>query len=224
VSARPPRQGDVRLLDFRIAKNLQAHLYSDLMIYHMGIGLADNVTQGLAQGDMFRTTPLWGIGQRIFFLHDGRTNNLLDAIKAHISDQQDDQAKNGGQNSGTRVNRYPPSEATAVIRKFSVLSPKDQQAILEGSTSYIGFFCGLCDNCSDRVFTWMGEVMGSKFCSSKCCRGWFAPSWRTYYSLDVPLTPARLPCPQPTTGMEVTDCVGPLPKSDIIAPGAQSQH
>ena len=37
----------------------------------MGSGLADNVTQGLAQGDMFRTTPLWGIGQRPFFLHDG---------------------------------------------------------------------------------------------------------------------------------------------------------
>ena len=68
-------------------QNLPAHLYSDLLIHHMGRGLADNVTQGLAQGDMFRTTPLWGVGQRLFFLHDGRTNDLLAAIKAHASDQ-----------------------------------------------------------------------------------------------------------------------------------------
>ena len=34
---------------------------------------------------MFRTTPLWGIGQRLFFLHDGRTNDLLAAIAAHAS-------------------------------------------------------------------------------------------------------------------------------------------
>ena len=66
-------------------QNVPAHLYSDLLIHHMGSGLADNVTQGLAQGDMFRTTPLWGIGQRLFFLHDGRTNDLLAAIEAHAS-------------------------------------------------------------------------------------------------------------------------------------------
>jgi len=52
-------------------QNKQAHLYSDLLIHHMGTGLADNVTQGLAQGDMFRTTPLWGIGQRLFFCTTG---------------------------------------------------------------------------------------------------------------------------------------------------------
>ena len=34
----------------------------------------------LAEGDMFRTTPLWGIGKRLFFLHDGRTSDLLQAI------------------------------------------------------------------------------------------------------------------------------------------------
>ena len=34
-----------------------------------------------AQGDMFRTTPLWGIGQRLFFLHDGRTSDLLAGVR-----------------------------------------------------------------------------------------------------------------------------------------------
>lgn len=33
----------------------------------------------------FRTAPLWGVGQRIFLLHDGRTSNLLNAIRAHAS-------------------------------------------------------------------------------------------------------------------------------------------
>ena len=51
----------------------------------MGTGLADNVSQGGAGGDQFRTAPLWGLGQRIFFLHDGRTNNLVTVVNAHGS-------------------------------------------------------------------------------------------------------------------------------------------
>ena len=46
---------------------------------------ASNVSQGGAGGDQFRTAPLWGLGQRIFFLHDGRCSNLLCAIEAHES-------------------------------------------------------------------------------------------------------------------------------------------
>ena len=106
-------------------QNVEAHLYSDLLIHHMGPDLADNVTQGLAKGDMFRTTPLWGIGQRIFFLHDGRTKDLLQAIAAHAADDQDVRG------SSNRGNNYPPSEATAVIRKFNALRPVDKQAILD---------------------------------------------------------------------------------------------
>jgi hypothetical protein len=52
---------------------------------HMGPTLADNVIQGAAGPDEFRTAPLWGIGQRVFFLHDGRTNDLLQAIQLHAS-------------------------------------------------------------------------------------------------------------------------------------------
>jgi di-heme oxidoreductase (putative peroxidase) len=100
-----------------------AHLYSDLLIHHMGNGLADNITQGLAQGDMFRTTPLWGIGKRIFFLHDGRTSDLLVAIRAHASDQQ--------QPSVNGATGYPPSEADAVIQRFKALPAADKQAILD---------------------------------------------------------------------------------------------
>ena len=85
------------------------HPYSDLEIHHMGTGLTDNVSQGSAGGDQFRTAPLWGLGQRIFFLHDGRTNNLLTAIQAHAS-------------SG--------SEATQVVGIFNSLSATQQQDLL----------------------------------------------------------------------------------------------
>jgi len=51
----------------------------------MGSGLNDNVSQGGAGGDQFRTAPLWGLGQRIFLLHDGRTTDLPTAIRAHNS-------------------------------------------------------------------------------------------------------------------------------------------
>jgi CxxC motif-containing protein (DUF1111 family) len=83
--------------------------FSDLEIHHMGTGLADNVSQGGAGGDKFRTAPLWGLGQRIFLLHDGRTTNLLAAIQAHSS--------NG-------------SEANVVLSNFAALSASQQQDLL----------------------------------------------------------------------------------------------
>lgn len=105
-------------------QNLTVHPYTDLLVHHMGKGLADDITQGAATGDMFRTTPLWGAGQRIFFLHDGRTSDLLEAIQTHASnancdDRHHDQAC------------YGPSEANTVIRQFNALSKEDKQAILD---------------------------------------------------------------------------------------------
>jgi CxxC motif-containing protein (DUF1111 family) len=81
----------------------------------MGPRLADNVSQGAAGGDEFRTAPLWGLGQRIFFLHDGRTTDLVKAILSH---------------SSSRNNRYPGSEANAVIDNYWRLSVQDQQDLL----------------------------------------------------------------------------------------------
>jgi CxxC motif-containing protein (DUF1111 family) len=56
-------------------------LYSDLLVHDVSTG--DGIQQGLANGDQFRTAPLWGIGQRLFFLHDGRSTDLVDAINQH---------------------------------------------------------------------------------------------------------------------------------------------
>jgi CxxC motif-containing protein (DUF1111 family) len=56
-------------------------LFSDLLVHDVNTG--DGITQGLANGSQFRTSPLWGVGQRLFFLHDGRAANIVDAITAH---------------------------------------------------------------------------------------------------------------------------------------------
>jgi CxxC motif-containing protein (DUF1111 family) len=63
----------------------QANLYSDLLVHHMGTGLADGIVQGAAAGDEFRSAPLWGLGARLFFLHDGRTDDLTQTIQEHQS-------------------------------------------------------------------------------------------------------------------------------------------
>jgi CxxC motif-containing protein (DUF1111 family) len=88
---------------------VNANLFSDLLVHHMGANLADGVSQGGAGPDEFRSAPLWGLGQRIFFLHDGRSRDLVDAIQQHAS-------------SG--------SEANGVIQNFKRLSPQQQQDLL----------------------------------------------------------------------------------------------
>ena len=108
-------------------QNLTVHPFSDLLIHHMGKRLADDITQGLATGDMFRTTPLWGVGQRRFFLHDGRTDDLLTAIEAHSSSAADCDVGD----SQARSPCYGQSEANAVIAAFKALPAGDQQAILD---------------------------------------------------------------------------------------------
>src|SRR5262249_21340736 len=62
-------------------RNKTVNLFSDLLVHDIGTG--DGISQGLADGGSFRTAPLWGLGQRLFFLHDGSANNLVDVIDAH---------------------------------------------------------------------------------------------------------------------------------------------
>jgi CxxC motif-containing protein (DUF1111 family) len=70
------------------------HPYSDFLLHDMGseimdVGLNDNYVSGLARGNEWRTTPLWGIGLQekvnghTYFLHDGRARNLNEAILWH---------------------------------------------------------------------------------------------------------------------------------------------
>ena len=69
---------------------VDAHLYSDLLLHDMGPGLADNRPDGDASGSEWRTTPLWGtrlVGDFLngheFYLHDGRARSVDEAIRLH---------------------------------------------------------------------------------------------------------------------------------------------
>ena len=89
--------------------NKDVNLYSDLLLHDMGQGLADGIQQGQAGGRDFRTAPLWGLGQRLFFLHDGRTSDVRQAIFEHLSDG---------------------SEANGVVQRFIGLPDAKQQDLL----------------------------------------------------------------------------------------------
>ena len=89
--------------------NQAVNLYSDLLLHDMGVGLSDGVSQGEAGPREFRTAPLWGLGQRIFFLHDGRTSDLIATIRAH-------------QSLG--------SEANVVVNRFVNLTETQKQSLL----------------------------------------------------------------------------------------------
>jgi CxxC motif-containing protein (DUF1111 family) len=95
--------------------NVQANLFSDLLLHHVGPCLADNVTQGQAAGDEFRTAPLWGVGQRNFFMHDGRTSDIVQAVQDHFC---------------VGNSQYPASEANGVINNFNALPLSDQQDLI----------------------------------------------------------------------------------------------
>lgn len=69
--------------DIAALSNKTVPLYSDLLLHRMGGTLADGIQQGTSTGDQFRTAPLWGLGLRKFFLHDGRAATIEEAIVAH---------------------------------------------------------------------------------------------------------------------------------------------
>jgi len=111
-----PQMQTAPIMNSAVLQNRPVRMFSDLMLHRMGPGLADGISQGQAGPDEFRTTPLWGVGQRMFFLHDGRASDLMQAILAHASNA------GGG---------YPASEANGVIGNFNALPASDKQAILD---------------------------------------------------------------------------------------------
>ena len=92
---------------------VEAHLYSDLLLHDMGPELADNCPDGSADAYEWRTPPLFGLrlaadplGGTAFYLHDGRTTDLGEAIQLH-----------GG-------------EAEAARNRFVELSESDRKALI----------------------------------------------------------------------------------------------
>lgn len=87
--------------------------YTDLLLHDMGEGLADHRPEGLANGQEWRTAPLWGIGLteqvngHSMLLHDGRARSVLEAILWH-----------GGEAQASRdaVIAMPPEDRAALLR------------------------------------------------------------------------------------------------------------
>ncbi|MGD8175808.1 di-heme oxidoredictase family protein [Marinimicrobium sp. ARAG 43.8] len=99
---------------FAEARNQAIRPYTDMLLHDMGEGLADNFTEGLANGRMWRTPALWGIGYTRYvagdipvgYLHDGRARTLTEAILWH-----------GG-------------EAEVIKNRFIDLSGEERQSLL----------------------------------------------------------------------------------------------
>ena len=87
--------------------------YTDMLLHDMGPGLADNRPEGRANGQEWRTPPLWGIGLtetvsgHSYFLHDGRARSLLEAVLWHGGEAEAHKDK---------VINMPPDDRTALIR------------------------------------------------------------------------------------------------------------
>ncbi len=92
--------------------------FTDLLLHDMGPGLADNRPDGLANGQEWRTPPLWGIGLtetvsgHTYFLHDGRARNLTEAVLWHGGEAE--AARNG-------FAGLPPEDRAALIRFLEAL-------------------------------------------------------------------------------------------------------
>jgi CxxC motif-containing protein (DUF1111 family) len=76
--------------------NQRVNLFSDLLLHAMGAGLADGIEQGRAEGDEFRTAPLWGLSRRDRFMHDGGSNTIEKAILRHGGEAQNARDRFGG--------------------------------------------------------------------------------------------------------------------------------
>ena len=116
--------------------NLTYHPFSDFALHHMGGVLADGIKQGIAEADEFRTAPLWGVGPRLFFLHDGRTTDLGEAIEAHAAPGKSCVTALDYEQASAHVVRPSAatglcaSESNAVVNAYNALSSSQQTDLL----------------------------------------------------------------------------------------------
>ncbi len=75
--------------DIKALSHQTIYPYTDLLLHDMGLGLSDQRPTYLADGNEWRTPPLWGIGltqvvnPKATFLHDGRAKTIVEAILWH---------------------------------------------------------------------------------------------------------------------------------------------
>jgi CxxC motif-containing protein (DUF1111 family) len=66
-----------------VLADVDAPVFTDLLLHDLGPALADGMTDGGATSRQWRTAPLIGLRFFTTYLHDGRASTLLDAILAH---------------------------------------------------------------------------------------------------------------------------------------------
>jgi CxxC motif-containing protein (DUF1111 family) len=89
ASCHTPRHVTGSLSGIPEVSNQVIYPYTDMLLHDMGEGLADGRSDFLADGNEWKTRPLWGIGLTNIvnghtnFLHDGRARNIEEAILWH---------------------------------------------------------------------------------------------------------------------------------------------
>lgn len=80
--------------EFKLSNGTKIHPFSDLLLHDMGEELSDGRSEFLANGNEWRTPPMWGIGlyEKVSgeanFLHDGRARSIEEAILWHGGEAQ----------------------------------------------------------------------------------------------------------------------------------------
>lgn len=103
---------------FEHLSNQEIRPFTDLLLHDMGEGLADNRPDFEADGNEWRTAPLWGIGLfetvngHTYYLHDGRARNLMEAILWHGGEAE------ASKNKVLKMNK---TERTALIKFLNSL-------------------------------------------------------------------------------------------------------
>ena len=87
--------------------NIDAPIYTDLLLHDMGTALADGQTDGSATSAAWRTAPLIGLRFARTYLHDSRAHSVTEAVLAHAG------------------------EASAAVQAFQALSNDDQRLLIE---------------------------------------------------------------------------------------------
>jgi CxxC motif-containing protein (DUF1111 family) len=89
--------------------DIDAHVFSDLLLHDMGAGFADEIHEFTATSTEWRTAPLLGLRFLRSYLHDGRAQTIEEAIELHGA---------------------PDSEAASSVQHFRDLSEADRAALV----------------------------------------------------------------------------------------------
>jgi mono/diheme cytochrome c family protein len=97
--------------DFPVAQlaNVDAPIFTDLLLHDMGDDLADYLTDEAAEPREWRTAPLVALRFQRAFLHDGRAHTIEEAIVKHAG---------------------PGSQANGSVEKFNALGAEERAALL----------------------------------------------------------------------------------------------